>query len=263
MANRDGKLIERTLKDFSLNISTDGGNETPSGGSGTSQDLLYFFSWYPEKEKELEAFEELHKDDPVEPGMVRVFGLRLKSIKALKDFFVKYGFDLRIRIAGYRDYSQFYVGTFFNSTEEAGKSSSTPISYLKFYFNLNDYGNPVYHAEFLGSDLDVSNYNWGGSGSNVSLEMFIDRMADQLLSISLTPGNSLVVFPRMFNISFIHEPLIQCGQYEWQRNEIIVGSQDESDRTPIVGARIVQYQLKDFFDLFECQTWEVPHTDPK
>ena len=261
MANRNSKLIERTLKDFSLNISTDGGNETPSGGSGTSQDLLYFFSWYPKMEKELEAFEELHKDDPVTPGMDRVFGIRLKNTKVLKDFFVKYGFDLRTEIAGYRSYTNFYIGTPFQSKEYDTKNS-VPDSYLSFYFDLNDYGNPVYHANFLGLGLDVSEYNWGGENSEVSLEMFIDRMEEQLLAKKLNPSiASYRAFPRVCDILFVHEPLIHCGVYESQKNYTY--SQDESDRKPMYSSKFVQYQLKDFFDLFECQTWEEPHTDPK
>lgn len=262
MANRDSKLIERTLKDFSLNISSNSGG-TGMGGTGTSQDLLYFFSWYRKMEEELEDFKEIHANDPVTPGMVKVFGIRLKSTKALKDFLVKYGFDLRMRIAGYRSYTTFYIGTPIQ-TKDYNNENPVPNNYFSFYFNLNNSDNPVYHSNFLGKSLDISGYNWGGLNSDVSLEMFIDRMEEQLLTTTLDPTFDYSgTFPKMYDINFVHEPLIQCGAYEFKKNRLFVGLQEESDRTPIYGAKIVQYQLKDFFDLFECKVWEEEPIEPK
>ena len=50
MANRDGKLIERTLKDFSLNISTNGGSG--GDGYGTIKEACEFENKYRRKAKE-------------------------------------------------------------------------------------------------------------------------------------------------------------------------------------------------------------------
>lgn len=52
MANRDGKLIERTLKDFSLNISTDGGSGSGGDGYGIIKEACEFENKYRKKAKE-------------------------------------------------------------------------------------------------------------------------------------------------------------------------------------------------------------------
>ena len=52
MANRDGKLIERTLKDFSLNISTSGGSGNGGDGYGIIKEACEFENKYRKKAKE-------------------------------------------------------------------------------------------------------------------------------------------------------------------------------------------------------------------
>lgn len=53
MANRDGKLIERTLKDFSLNISTNGGSGNGGDGYGIIKEACEFENKYRRKVKEV------------------------------------------------------------------------------------------------------------------------------------------------------------------------------------------------------------------
>ena len=244
MANRDAKLIERTLKDFSLDVNTNGesGNTNTNSG-GSSQDLLYPYKWMTE----------IANFEPNYPDGTNTVGMKLKSLQAFKDFFTKYGIRLDLKISGWRYHSKVWIGSSLRQSESS-ESNGNYQNFFRFDFTMNN--NLVsYNCNLLTKHINVNNYSWGNSGDDITLEMMIDRLGDQLLE-PIKMGNltdrayTCYGIPQFGDLKFLSEPIIFVGRTDLKNTQVF-----ENNDNYVVGSAIATYNMKDFFDLFEPYYW--------
>ena len=156
MANRDGKLIERTLKDFSLNVMS-------GGNGGNEYQVAQMFTdvnkWYADKRKE--GFEKGWQ------GIIFGFKSDEEVRPLFKAMLEKYGIDLSLKYyyldaaycTSYEGQYQRYVFLLgYNTDNYVGKSSANCYydqSQLTENSTLSDM---IDIMEFPKSMVDLDNY---------------------------------------------------------------------------------------------------------
>ena len=188
MANRDAKLIERTLKDFSLGVMSGNGN----GGSGSSD-----YTWYDNynkfedwriKETQKVYTEHNEEIDNFEWGVVyhNVPKSQENIIKAFADFFAK-RIPLSTKISEYVE--DFEAGhSFFRRFDiykDARDYKSARFELTEFAFLNID--NTWLYLQFDGTRVcETNDNNWYSNGGFTSDSNFED-LFNYLLTI--TTGN--------------------------------------------------------------------------